>query len=93
MTFADVSLNPSPITPQVMVENQRLVFSIEQRSGQASQSLGVFTYDMTTQTLYQVLEAGYELQDVDPSGTKLLVNQGSNLFISDADGNISVVTG
>lgn len=92
VTFADVSLSPSPIAPQVTVENQRLVFSIEQRSGEASQSLGVFTYDMTTQTLFQVLETGYELQDVDPTGTKLLVNQGSNLFISDADGNISVVT-
>ena len=92
VAFADVTLSPTPIAPQVTLENQRLVFSIEQRSGEASQSLGVFTYDMTTQTLFQILDAGYTLQDVDPTGTKLLVNQGSNLFISDADGNISVVT-
>ena len=92
VAFADVALSPTPIAPQVTLEDQRLVFSIEQRSGEASQSLGVFTYDMTTQTHFQILDAGYTLQDVDPTGTKLLVNQGSNLFISDADGNISVVT-
>ncbi len=92
VVFADVSLSPAPTAPQVAVENQRLVFSIEQRSGEASRSLGIFTYDMTSETLYQILGAGYQLQDVDPTGTKLLVNQGTNLFISDANGNISVVT-
>lgn len=92
VAFADVAISPVPASPAVAVENQRLVFSLEQRSGEASQNLGVFTYDLATQSLYQVLEAGYQLQDVDPSGTKLLVNQGNKLFISDPNGAISVVT-
>ena len=92
VAFAEVALSPTPVAPPVATENQRLVFSLEQRSGEASQNLGVFTYDLTTQTLYQVLEAGYQLQDVDPLGSKLLVSQGNKLFISDPDGSLTVVT-
>lgn len=92
IAFAEVAISPAPASPAVVAGNQRLVFSLEQRSGEASQNLGVFTYDLATQALYQVLEAGYQLQDVDPSGAKLLVSQGSKLSISDPNGNITVVT-
>jgi hypothetical protein len=92
VAFADVAISPAPVSPAVATENQRLIFSLEQRSGEASQNLGVFTYDMATQTLYQVLEAGYQLQDADPTGSKLLASQGNKLFISDPTGTISVVT-
>jgi hypothetical protein len=90
--FAAVDFAPSPVEPPAPAENQRLVFSIEQRSGEATRSAGVFAYDMTGQSLYQVLGTGYQLQDTDPTGTKLLVSRDNQLFISGLEGSLTPVT-
>lgn len=44
---------------------------------------GVYAYDPKSQSLTQVLEAGFNLQDVNVDGTKLLVNNEARLFTVD----------
>ena len=58
-----------------------LVFGISERQGEDYIAAGVFLFDFTTQQLHRLLPAGYDLQDVSPDGSNLLVNQGSQLFI------------
>lgn len=90
--FAVIDFAPNPAGPPAPAGDQQLVFSLEQRSGEATRSAGVFSYDLAAQTLYQILGAGYQLQDADPTGTKWLVSQGSQLFISAPDGATTLVT-
>jgi hypothetical protein len=90
--FADISMSPMPAEGTIPMNNQRLVFSLEQRNGEATQSPGIFAFDISEQTLYQVLGMGYRLQDIDANGTRLLVSQGNQLFIADPEGNATLVT-
>jgi hypothetical protein len=90
--FAAINMTPVPVAPPVPVEGEKIVFSLEQRSGEVTESAGIFTYDSTTQTLYQILDSGYRLHDIDPTGTALLISQGSQLFISDQKGATQLIT-
>ncbi len=92
VAFADINISPIPAESAVSESDQRLVFSLEQRSGEATQSAGVFAYDMTQGSLNQLLGKGFRLQDSDANGTRLLVNLGNQLFIADAFGNTTLVT-
>lgn len=93
VTFAELQFSPAPDGAGPLAAGaESLVFSIEQRQDEATQSAGVFAYDLTAQTLHRILDAGYQLEDLDPSGTRLLVSQGSQLFISDLTGQTEPVT-
>ena len=90
--FADIQFSPSPIEGPVAANANRFVFSIEQRQAEFTQSAGVFAYDLAAQSLVQILGEGYQLEDVDVSGTRLLVSEGSQLFTADLEGNLTPVT-
>ena len=61
--------------------NDVLVFGISERQGEDYVAPGVFLFDFTAVQLYRLLPHGYDLQDISPDGTALLVNQGSQLFV------------
>lgn len=61
--------------------NDVLVFGISERQGEDYITAGVFLFDFTAVQLYRLLPLGYDLQDISPDGTALLVNQGSQLFV------------
>ena len=90
--FAEIQFSPIPNSGLLSPDASRFFFSIEQRQDETIQSAGVFAYDLTNQALYQVLGEGYQLEDVDSSGTHLLVSEGSQLFTADLEGNLNSVT-
>jgi len=54
---------------------------------------GVYAYHVETQTLTQVLAQGFDLQDVSPDGSLLLVNAKNRLFtLNLADGSTELVS-
>lgn len=90
--FAAIQFTPAPVSGSPSPDSSRFFFSIEQRQDESTQSAGVFAYDLTNQALYQVLGEGYQLEDIDSSGTRLLVSQGSQLFTADLEGNLNLIT-
>lgn len=90
--FADIQFSPSPADGLLSADASRLFFSIEQRQEEFTRSAGVFAYDLAVQTLVQILGEGYQLEDVDASGTRLLVSKGSQLFTADLEGNLTSIT-
>jgi hypothetical protein len=55
------------------------VFGMQTRTS-GYQNLGVYTFNMTTGSLIQLLGEGWNLQGASPDGTSLLVDQGSSLY-------------
>ena len=90
--FAEIQYSPSPVDGLIAADANRFIFSIEQRQEEFTQSAGVFAYDLTAQTLYQILGEGYQLEDIDAGGTRLLVSEGSQLFTADLEGNLTPIT-
>ncbi len=90
--FMPVAMVPAPQPLPVPAEGQKLVFSITQRSAENYQSAGVFIYMPETSALYQLFGPGYRLEDVGHTGAEFLVSQGSNLFISDRNGETEIIT-
>lgn len=92
VSFAETILNPSPLVPPVPTEEELWIFSLVQRHDEDSRSTGVYAYSPSTTTLYQILTAGYSLEDVSLAGSRLLVSNGSQLYISDLAGNLQLLT-
>lgn len=90
--FAPILFAPPVATLTARLSGEHYLFSIEQRSGDDIKSAGVFAYDPLAQTLYDLLPAGFRLEDVDPSGQRLLVSQDNQLYLSDLDGNLQPLT-
>ncbi len=90
--FAEIQFSPSPAEGHLSTDASRFFFSIEQRQEEFTRSAGVFAYDLAAQTLVQILGEGYQLEDVDANGTRLLVSEGSQLFIADLEGNLTPIT-
>lgn len=90
--FAEIDFSPAADSEVVSTNASRFFFSIEQRQDETTQSAGVFAYDLTDQAFYIVLGEGYQLEDVDSNGTRLLVSQNSQLFSADLEGNLNLVT-
>jgi Tol biopolymer transport system component len=56
-------------------------------------SQGVYAYNVESQVLTQVLSQGFDLQDVSPDGTQLLVNAENHLFtLNLTDGSTELVS-
>jgi len=92
VAFADLTLSPAPDSQPIVPENESLVFSLEQRVGDSSRSAGIFGFDLVSNTLHQIHESGFRLEDSDSTGAKLLVSQGGHLYISDPAGDDRLVT-
>ncbi len=90
--FAEINMIPSPVDSPVPSENEVWVFSLTQRSGEATRSAGVYAYSPAEGTFHQVFGEGYVLEDVDPKSLRLLVSNENQLFISDLASNTQFLT-
>ena len=90
--FASLQISPAPQKSQDSLEGERWIFSLEQRSGEVTRSAGVYAFDLSNQTLHQVFDAGYRLEDVDQTGSRLLVSKGNELYLSDQNTELQLLT-
>ncbi len=90
--FASIEIKPTPQTTSIPLENEKWVFSLGQRSDEVTRSAGIFAYDTTQQTLYEIFGPGYRLEDIDDTGTQLLVSRENELFLSDLDGTTQLIS-
>jgi hypothetical protein len=90
--FSPIQISPTPQASSEPFENERWVFSLSQHIGEVTRSTGIYTFDLTDQTLYQIFDAGFQLEDVDRSGTRLLVSWENELYLSDLDGAVQLLT-
>lgn len=68
-------------------------FGSAQSEDGAVTTQGVYAYTVETQTLTQVLEEGFDLQDISPDGTRLLVNAEDRLYTLDlTDGSTELIS-
>lgn len=68
-------------------------FGTAQSEDGAVTAQGVYAYDTESHTLTQVLGASFDLQDVSPDGTRLLVNAENRLFTLDlTDGAMELIS-
>jgi hypothetical protein len=65
----------------------QVVFGVDKKLAVGYQSQGVYSYDMGTGQLSQLVGDGYDLQSLSPDGSRMLINQGSQLYISNLDGS------
>jgi len=91
-TFAEIVLTLSPLAQPVPLEKETWLFSMVQRHEEDTRSAGVYAYSPSDKALYQVLEAGYDLEDVSTSGSSLLVSNGSQLYSSNLAGDLQLLT-
>lgn len=90
-----------PTTPAPMVDTpavqptatasapsgEAIYYGLRERKGEGYADLGVFRYDLNTASLSQVAPEGWNLQDVSPDGSRLLLNLGNQLFTTAFDGS------
>lgn len=92
VAFASILIEPTPQTSSELLENEQWIFSLEQRSDEVTHSAGIYAYDLSDQVLYQILDSDYYLEDVDQTGTQLLVSKENGLYLSDQDGAIQLLS-
>jgi hypothetical protein len=92
MDFLPILMSPEPAAPPLPPNETGIFFSMDQRSGDAYQSAGVFAYIPTNQSFFRLLESGYRLEDISPTGTELLVSQGSHLYLASLNGETEQIT-
>ncbi len=69
--------------PSLASSAARLVFGAAVREGGFYQPLGVFLFDLESETSAQLLGPGWDFQAASPDGKALLVNQGGWLYRTD----------
>ena len=93
---AEATVEEEILNPQVTLPDCTggcIFFGTAQSEDGAVTSQGVYAYNAETQVLTQVLGSGFDLQDVSPDGTQLLVNAENHLFIlSLTDGSTELVS-
>jgi len=62
-------------------------YGLRERLGEGYADLGVFRFDLKTSELEKIAPEGWNLQDVSPNGSRLLINQGSQLYTVYLDGS------
>lgn len=93
ITASPISISPQPADSPIPTGSEKWVFSLMQRTGDATLNQGVFVYDLQNESLYQVLESGYKLEDINPDSSTLLVSKDRHLFVSDLNGeNLHLIT-
>jgi hypothetical protein len=78
---------PSPEPAIPTPTGEAIFYGLRSRMGEGYADLGVFRYDPKMATLAQVSPEGWNLQDVTLDGSRLLLNQGSDLFLANSDGS------
>jgi dipeptidyl aminopeptidase/acylaminoacyl peptidase len=74
-------------TPSLITEGEFIYYGLRERLGEGYADLGVFRVDPKTSELKQIAPEGWNLQDVSPDGSRLLINQGSQLYSAYPDGS------
>ena len=93
VTFSDILFTPIPMTTPPAIEGEHLIFSITQRALDENQLQGIYTYDLDNFALYQLLESGYEIEDIKADGSSMLISNGQKLIVSDSNGeNLQQIT-
>jgi len=64
----------------------QLIFGLAERGAAGARSRGVYLLDVKAQTITRLLADSYALQAVSPDGTRMLVNQGRDLYLTDRGG-------
>ena len=65
--------------------NGKIVFSLANRTGENTTFKGIFTYDPVLKTISNLVSSGYQLVDINQDGKTILINHGSNLYLSQLD--------
>ncbi len=65
---------------------QYVVFGVREKVGGEYVDMGVYRFDSASQMLEQIVDEGYNLQAVSADGSQLLINKGSQLYVTDASG-------
>jgi Tol biopolymer transport system component len=86
ITSETPAFSPASTTMPAPV-GEAIYYGLRERLGERYADLGVFRYDLKTESLQQVAPEGWNLQDVSPDGSTILINRGYQLFISNADGS------
>ena len=69
----------------------KIIFGVLQREGEKTVPGGGFLYQIEEGQLIQIAQAGYNLQAVSPNGRYVLMNKGSELFLSLLDGSAPIL--
>jgi hypothetical protein len=77
---------PTPGTATAQPASTQLVLGLAERTANGPRSKGVYLLNIKAETLVQLLDDRYQLQDVSPDGARMLVNQGPNLYLASVDG-------
>jgi hypothetical protein len=93
---AEVPVDEEVLTPEVTLLDcvgGCVFFGTAQSEDGTVTSQGVYAYNVESQVLTQVLSQGFDLQDVSPDGTQLLVNAENHLFtLNLTDGSTELVS-
>jgi Tol biopolymer transport system component len=74
-------------TPSPVTGGDFIYYGLRERLGEGYADLGVFRFNLKTSELGQIAPEGWNLQDVSPDGSRLLINQGSRLYSAYPDGS------
>ena len=92
VAFASIQIDPPPQASPELLESERWIFSLSQHAGEVTRSAGIYALGLTSQALYQIFDVGFQLEDVNQSGTQLLVSLENELYLSDLDGKDQLLT-
>ncbi len=76
----------APLLQPPLGGSTRVVLSLAERGAGAPHPKGVYLLDVKAESLVQLLDDRYQLQAISPDGARLLVNQGSDLYLAKIDG-------
>lgn len=71
--------------------SDELIFSLEKRVNEGYHFEGVYLLNLATRERTELFGTDYQLQDLSPDGHLILVNQGSNLYLSDRYGGSQIL--
>lgn len=74
-------------TPSPVSGGEFVYYGLRERLGEGYADLGVFRLDPKNSEIKQIAPEGWNLQDVSTDGSRLLINQGSQLYSAYLDGS------
>ena len=79
------------LTPAAGSGPGSIVFGVDKKLAAGYQSQGVYGYDVAAGKVTRLAGYGFDLQSVAPDGSRMLINQGSRLFLANMDGSNQTV--
>jgi dipeptidyl aminopeptidase/acylaminoacyl peptidase len=74
-------------TPSPVTRGEFIYYGLRERLGEGYADLGVFRFNPKTAEFENIAPEGWNLQDVSPDGSRLLINQGARLYSAYPDGS------